>query len=111
MRSLLFRKGIKMEAQDKRQTSISSYLKFIFISPMTSWWALFTSIIEIIAFLWLGNSITLDRVAVFVLLFFASLCLLGGLLVVLKGWEIYSKAFEKIHITQIVRIENDQFFL
>lgn len=100
-----------MDSQDKNQLSIFSYLKFIFTSPLTNWWALFTGIVEIIAFIWLGNSITLDRITVFISLFFASLCLLGGLLVILKGWGIYSKAFERIHITQIIRIENEQFFL
>lgn len=103
--------GSKMDSHDKNQPSISSYLKFIFISPITSWWALFTGIVEIAAFIWLGNSITLNRITALVILFFGSLCLLGGLLVILKGWEIFSKAFERISITQIVRIDKEQFFL
>lgn len=100
-----------MENQGKRNPTRTSYLKYIFWSPITSWWALLTGILEIFAFVWLENTIVLNRIAFFVLLFFASLCLLGGMLVILKGWEIYSKAFEKVQITQIVRIGNDQFFL
>jgi len=100
-----------MDSQESNLPTKSAYLKFILISPISSWWAIFTGVLEIIAFFWPGNTNILSRISVFFLLFFASLCLMGGFLVIIKGWEIYSKAFERIHVTQIVRIENDQYFL
>lgn len=34
-----------------------------------------------------------------------------GFLVVYRGWSVFSRANENIHITEIVRVDNDQFFL
>lgn len=100
-----------MENQGKRNPTKASYLKFIFWSPITSWWAILTGIVEIIAFIWLKETVVLNRIAIFALMFFASFFIMGGLLVILKGWEIYSKAFERVQIIEIVRINNDQYFL
>jgi hypothetical protein len=100
-----------MSQKTKNRSMIKTYLEFMFISPVTTWWGAITFFLEVIAFLFLGQNITLNRVGVLVLLFAVSFSLFVGFLVVYRGWSVFSRANENIHITEIVRVANDQFFL
>jgi len=90
---------------------IKSYLEFMFISPVTTWWGAITFGLEVMAFLLLGQTVTLNRIGILVLLFGVSFSLFVGLMVVYRGWSVFTKAYENIRITQIVRIENEQYFI
>lgn len=100
-----------MSQKTKNRSEIKAYLEFMFISPVTTWWGAVTFFLEVIAFLFLGQTVILDRIGVLVLLFVVSFCLFVGFLVVYRGWSVFSQANENIHITDIVRVGNDQFFL
>jgi hypothetical protein len=90
---------------------IKDYLEFIFISPVTTWWGAITILLDIIAFLFLGQTITINRIWILIMLFFISFCLFVGVSVVYRGWSVFSQSSENIRITEIIRVENDQFFL
>ena len=100
-----------MNRTNKNRSSMKAYLEFMFISPVTTWWGAVTFGLEVIAFLFLGQTITINRIGILVLLFVVSFSLFVSFLVVYRGWSIFSGAIENIKITEIVRVDNDQFFL
>ncbi len=100
-----------MTSREKNYSMIRSYIEFMFISPVTTWWGAVTFGVEVIAFLLITETVVLTRVGVLILLFLVSFSLFVGFMVIYKGWSIYSKAYDKIRVTQIVRIDNEQYFL
>ena len=53
----------------------------------------------------------LNKIWLIPLLFIVSLSLFIGVTVLLKGWTIYSRAYEGINVSHIVKVENEQVFL
>ena len=100
-----------MSRTNKNHSMMKAYLEFMFISPVTTWWGAATFGLEVIAFLFLGQTITINRIGILVLLFLVSFSLFVSFLVMYRGWSVFSRANENIRITEIVRVDNDQFFL
>jgi hypothetical protein len=100
-----------MSPKVKNPSMVRSYLDFMFISPITTWWGAVTFGLELLAYLLLGQTVILNRFGVLILLFIVSFSLFIGFMVVYRGWLVYSRTLENIHITQIVRVDNEQFFL
>jgi hypothetical protein len=96
---------------NNNRSRLKAYLEFMFISPITTWWGAVTFGLELIAFLFLSETITINRIGILVLLFFVSFSLFVCFLVVYRGWSVFSLANENIRIAEIIRVDNEQFFL
>lgn len=103
--------GLIMSSKEKNRSMMAEYLGFIFKSPVTTWWGAVTFCLEVIAFLFLGQTIILNRVGILILLFIVSFSLFVSCMVVFRGWSLYSRAYDKILVTEIIRVENEQFFM
>jgi hypothetical protein len=108
---LIFGEKPNMNQVNNNRSRLMAYLEFMFISPITTWWGAVTFGLEVIAFLFLGETITIDRIGILVLLFLVSFSLFVSFLVIYRGWSVFSQANEDIHITEIIRVDNVQFFL
>ena len=91
--------------------TVRAYLGYMLRSPVSIWWACATFALEAMGFLIVSPSITISRLWLVPILFIISFSLFVGLLVLYKGWSLYSDTFEKISVTQVVRVENEQVFL
>jgi hypothetical protein len=100
-----------MGSPKTRNPTLGSYLSFMFISPITTWWGAVTFGLELIAFLVVKDTVVLDKITVLILLIVDSFFFFVGLLIIFRGWSIYSRAFEKISIDNIIKVDNEQFFL
>jgi len=91
--------------------TLRSYLCFILSSPIAVWWAVATAVIEMVGFGLASDTIVLSKWWLLILVLIMSFSLLIGLLVLWKAWPLYSKTYERIAISQIVRIDEEQVFL
>jgi hypothetical protein len=95
----------------KLEENYLSYIKFLIISPISTWWGAFTILVEILGFILINETITIGRAWLLILLFVFSTSLFVGVTVLIRGWIIFSKAQERIHVTQITRVDDDQYFI
>jgi hypothetical protein len=91
--------------------TLRSYLCFILKSPITVWWALFTGVIEVAGFGRAPDTIMLSKGYLAILALIVSFSILIGLLVLWKAWPLYSRTYERIVVSEIVRVDDEQVFL
>jgi hypothetical protein len=99
----------KQEASVRDKTNFITYLKDILKSPITTWWGAVTFLIEVLSFIMANDSIALSKLWILVLIFIVSFSLFVGVLVLIKGWEIYSRS-GRFRISRMVRVDNVQVF-
>ena len=91
------------------KTNFITYLKDILKSPITTWWGSVTFIIEILGFVLISNFVTLSKLWLLILIFIVSFSIFVSVLVLIKGWEIYSRS-GRFRVSRIVRVDNVQIF-
>lgn len=76
---------------------------------MHIWWGIVTSIIEVMGFVLVSDDVTLSKLWLLILIFIVSFSLFISVLVLLKGWEIYSRS-NRFRVSRIIRVDNEQVF-
>jgi hypothetical protein len=100
-----------MANRSRNAPIVGSYLKFILGSPVASWWALFTGVIDIVAFGLVKDTMELSKWWLLAAISIASFCLLVGVLVLWKAWPLYAQTYERITLSDIVRVDGRRIFL
>lgn len=91
--------------------TLRAYLDFLLSSPVTVWWGVATAVIEMVGFGLASDTIALSKWWLLLLILIVSFSILIGFLVVWKAWPLYSRMYERVTISQIVRIDDEQVFL
>ena len=91
--------------------TLRSYLCFILSSPIATWWAVATAVVEMIGFGLTSNTIVLSKWWLLLTILIVSFSLLISLLVIWKAWPLYFETYERIAVSQIVRVDDGQVFL
>lgn len=91
--------------------TLRSYLCFILKSPITVWWAVATGVIEMVSFGLISDTIIFSKWWLLILILIMSFSILIGLLVTWRAWPLYSRMYERVAISQIVRVDDEQVFL
>jgi hypothetical protein len=100
-----------MSTKMRSGLSIRSYLEYLLKSPITIWWAAATFSVEVLSFVIVGNTITIAREWLVIMVFIVSFSLFVGLLVLYKGWAIYSQAYDQISVSEITQADYEQVFV
>jgi hypothetical protein len=100
-----------MATKSKGDPSLRSYLELILASSITVWWAVATGVIEMLGFGLVSDTIVLSKWWFLLAVLVVSFSLLMGFLVLYKAWPLYSKTYDRITISQIVRVDDEQVFL
>jgi len=100
-----------MVTESRNAPSLRSYLEFILSSPITAWWAVATGVIEMLGFGLVSDTILLSKWWLLLAVLIVSFSLLMGFLVLYKAWPLYSKTYDRITVSQIVRVGDEQVFV
>lgn len=93
------------------EPTFRSYLSFTLSSPIAVWWAVATGVIELVSFGLVAEVFVLSKWWLLILILVVSFSVMIALLVLWRGWPLYSKTFERVSVSEIVRIEGKQVFL
>jgi hypothetical protein len=91
--------------------TLGSYLRSMLRSPIATWWGAATTLIEIASFVLIRDSVTFNKLCLLLIIFAVSFSLFVGFSVLVRGWFLYKEMRRDIHISKIVRIENEQVFI
>jgi hypothetical protein len=91
--------------------TLRSYLSFILSPSIAAWWALVTAVIEMVGFILVGDTLVLSKWGILILILIVSFSVMIGFLVLWKAWPLYCKTYERIAVTQIIRVGGEQVFL
>lgn len=100
-----------MATKSKSDPTLRSYLEFILISPITAWWAVVTGVVEMLGFGLASDIIVVSKWWLLLIVLIVSFSLLIGFLVLYRAWPLYAKTYDRITISQIVRVDDEQVFL
>lgn len=92
------------------EPTLRFYLSFLLSSPIAIWWAVATLVLELVSFGWLVEPLLLSKWWLLILILIVSFSVLIAVLVLWKGWPLYSRAFERVSVSQVVRVEEQQVF-
>lgn len=95
----------------RHRSSIRSYLAFMLRSPLTIWWALATFTIQIALLAVQGPILVLPKLLLIPLIFIVSLPLLLAVLLLWKGWLLYSEAAQEITIHELIQGQEGHTFV
>lgn len=88
-----------------------AYLEFMLKSPLAVWWACATFAAEMLVSLLPAGIIQLPRVWLAIAVFFVSLCVFASVVVLYKGWVLYSRTQNAVSILEITRSDNEHVFI
>jgi hypothetical protein len=88
-----------------------TYFEFMLKSPLVVWWAGATFAAEMLVSLLPGGAIQVPKVWLVVAVFFVSLSIFVGFIVLYKGWMLYSRAYEAPNILEIARDDEGHVFI
>ncbi len=100
-----------MPRNPQGEPTLRSYLEFLLSSPILAWWALATGVIEMVGFGLVRDTITLSKWWLLIIILVVSFSLLIAISALWKAWPLYSGTHERINVSQIVRIDDEQVFL
>jgi hypothetical protein len=100
-----------MDETKRARPSVASYLGYMLKTPLATWWGAATFAMEVMGFLIAGPVISLSRLWLLPTVFLVSFSLFVGVLVLCKGWFLYSGLFETIRVKQVICVEGEQIFL
>lgn len=100
-----------MTSPSSSERTLISYLSYMLKSPIITWWGAATALIEIIGFVLINDSVTLNKLWLLIIIFAVSFSLFVGFSVLFRGWSLYREMHRNIRVSNIVRIENEQVFV
>lgn len=89
----------------KPSSMLRSYLEFVLAEPVRVWWGIGTAVVDLVAYAAVGNSLTLGRWAIVVLISVVSFGLMVGGVLSWKCWPLYVRAQSLMRISQVRNTE------